>query len=140
MINDHAKDMVSPRTPKQLADAIGSAKELTEATLRASLDRLGETYKPNDTLPALMKKWRTAVGKVAPPDPLGEDALNKALAALANLVTFVAEWRNTYGRGHGKTRYPPGLTTRHARLASDSAETCIRFIVTTMDDLELLPP
>jgi Abortive infection C-terminus len=140
VIADHAKDMLAPRTPKQLADAIGSAKEITEATLRAALDRLGEAYKRGDDLPALMRKWRAAVGKLAPPDPLGEDALDKALAALANLVTFVAEWRNTYGAGHGRTKYPPGLSARHARLAADAAETCVRFIVTTMDDLELLPP
>jgi hypothetical protein len=29
---------------------------------------------------------------------------------------------------------------RHARLAVDVAETAIRFIVTIMDDLQLLPP
>jgi len=34
----------------------------------------------------------------------------------------------------------PGLKPRHARLAVDGAETAIRFIVTTMDDLALLPP
>jgi len=140
VVADHEKDMRAPRTPKQLSDAIGSAKELTEATLRASLDQLGEAYKRTDDLPTLMKKWRTAVRKLAPPDPLGEQALSKALAALANLVSFVAEWRNTYGSGHGRKKYPPGLTVRHARLAADAAETCVRFIVTTMDDLELLPP
>lgn len=41
VIGDHAKEMLAPRTPKQLYSAIGSAKELAEATLRAALDRLG---------------------------------------------------------------------------------------------------
>jgi len=140
VIGDHAKEMLSPRTPKQVYDAIGSAKELTEATLRAALERLGEPYERGDDLPRLMKKWRKAVGELAPPDPAGRETLDKAQAALANLVTFLAEWRNAYGRGHGRPQYPPGLTTRHARLAADAAETCVRFIVTTMDDLELLPP
>jgi hypothetical protein len=140
VIADHAKDMLSPRTPKQLYDAIGSAKELTEATLRAALDRLGESYRPRDDLPTLMRNWRKAVGKLAPPDPQGEDSLDKAQAALASIVNFLAEWRSAYGRGHGRPQYPPGLTARHARLAADAAETCIRFIVTTMDDLQLLAP
>lgn len=140
VINDHAKEMRSPRTPRQLHNAIGSAKELTEATLRAALDRLEESYGRSDDLPSLMKRWRKAVGRLAPPDPEGEAMLDKAQAALANLVTFLAEWRNAYGRGHGRPQYPPGLTTRHARLATDAAETCVRFIVTTMDDLERLPP
>jgi hypothetical protein len=137
VIADHEKVMRSPRTPKQLSDAIGSAKELTEATLRAALDRLDLSYKSGDGLPMLMKKWRTAIGSRASPDPRGEEALRRALASL---VSFVAEWRNTYGSGHGRKKYPPGLAARHARLAADAAETCIRFIVTTMDDLELLPP
>jgi hypothetical protein len=139
VINDHAKDMRSPRTSRQLYNAIGSAKELTEATLRAALDRLGESYGRGDDLPGLMKKTRKAIGKVAPPDPHGEAALDKAQTALANLVTFLAEWRNAYGRGHGQPQYPPDLTARHARLAADAAETSVRFIVTTMDDLQLLP-
>jgi hypothetical protein len=139
VVRDHARAMRAPRTPKQLKDAIGSAKELTEATLRAALDQLAETYQESDDLPRLMRKWRTAVGKQAPPDPKGHGSLDNAQAALANLVTFLAEWRNKYGSGHGRKDYPPGLAARHARLAADAAETCIRFIVTTMDDLELLP-
>jgi Abortive infection C-terminus len=140
VIRDRAKEMLSPRTPRQRYSAIGAAKELTEATLRAALDRLGESYKPRDDLPLLMKKWRKAVGKLAPPDPEGEGILDNAQSALANLVTFLAEWRNAYGRGHGRPNYPPALASRHARLATDAAETCVRFIVTTMDNLQLLPP
>jgi Abortive infection C-terminus len=140
VINDQAKRMAAPRTAKQLSDAIGSAKELTEATLRGALTQLSEPHGKGDDLPTLMKKWRTTIGRLAPPDPAGQDALGKAHAALANLVTFLAEWRNAYGSGHGRPTYPPGLKARHARVAADAAETCIRFIVTTMDDLQLLPP
>ena len=140
VIADYAKEMLAPRISKQLRDAIGSAKELTEATLRAALDQLEESYRPQDDLPALMRTWRRAIGKQAPPDPEGQETLDKAQAALANVVTFLAEWRNTYGRGHGLPEYPLGLAKRHARLAADAAETCVRFIVTTMDDLERLPP
>jgi hypothetical protein len=140
VIDDYAKEMLSPRTPRQLHNAIGAAKELTEATLRAALDRLPEPYTRSDDLPLLMKKWRTAISDLAPPDSEGKATLDKAQLALANLVTFLAERRNTYGRGHGRTKCPPGLSARHARLASDAAETCVRFIATTMDDLQLLPP
>jgi hypothetical protein len=66
--------------------------------------------------------------------------LNRAEAALASLVTFLAEWRNEYGGGHGRPRYPPGLAIRHAQLATDAAEMCVRFIATTMDNLVLLAP
>jgi hypothetical protein len=140
VIDGHARDMKDPKSPKQLADAIGAAKELTEATLRAALDRVTVAWAANDGLPQLMKKWRQATEAVASPDPLAQGSLDKAQAALGNVVTFVAEWRNAYGSGHGKAKFPPGLRPRHARLAADAAETAIRFIATTMDDLALLAP
>jgi hypothetical protein len=136
VVSDNAKAMAAPRTAKQLNDAIGAAKELTEATLRGALDQLGESPKTTDDLQELGKKLRRALTNAAP-DPAGAKVLD---SVLANLVRFLAEWRNLYGRGHGRTKYPPGVKARHARLATDAAETCIRCIVTTMDDLELLAP
>lgn len=56
IVNDLGKAMASPHTPRQLANAIGSAKELAEATLRAALDRLGEPYARLDDMNALMKE------------------------------------------------------------------------------------
>ena len=140
VIEDHARDMREPKTARQILKAIGAAKRLTEATLRAAIDHAGESWKSGDDLPVLMRTWRAAMAKKAAPSSKGEDALSKALAGFANLVTFLAEWRNLYGDGHGNRNYPSGLRTRHARLAIDAAETVIRFIVTTMDDLQLLPP
>jgi hypothetical protein len=139
VIEDHARDMRAPKTPKQLADAIGAAKELTEATLRAAIDHAGESWKPRDDLGVLMRIWRDATRKKAAPDSEGEEALSRVQAGLGSLITFLAEWRNPYGDGHGRTSYPPGLRERHSRLAADAAETAIRFVVTTMDDLQLLP-
>lgn len=139
VVDGCVKDMRNPRTPKQLANAIGAAKELTEATLRAALDRLGEPWVPQDEMPRLMKKWRIRTGSDASPDASTHETLGSALAALANVVTFVAAWRNAYGRGHGRPSYPSGLRARHARLAVDAAEIAIRFIVMTMDDMAMLP-
>lgn len=101
---------------------------------------MGIAWAKDDGLPKLMKRWRQAVEAVASPDPAGGNILDRAQAALANVVVFLAEWRNAYGRGHGRSKYPPGLQRRHARLAADASETAVRFIVTTMDDLAKLPP
>jgi hypothetical protein len=139
VIDGYVKDMRDPRTPKQLANAIGAAKELTEATLRAALDRFEETWRTSDDLNALMKKWRRRAEQLAPPDPTTSATLDRALAALGSLVTFLAAWRNAYGSGHGRSGHPPGVRRRHARLAVDGAEMAVRFIVTTMDDLQMLP-
>lgn len=140
VIAGHARDMTNPRTPKQLADAIGAAKELSEAALRGALDRLGEPWRDTDDVSGLMRKWRQRVEQHAAPDPAGRGSLDNAQAALGNLLRFLAEWRNAYGGGHGRPTYPPGLSQRHARLAVDAAETIVRFVATTMDDLAMLPP
>lgn len=140
VIDDSVKDMLSPRTPHQLMNAIGAAKELTEATLRSALQQLGMSFATRDDLNTLMKKWREAIGAAAAPDARGLDGLKRMQASLVGLITFLVEWRNEYGRGHGRSRYPSDLAQRHARLAADAAEATIRFVVTTMDDLELLPP
>ncbi len=139
VIDDRAAEMRAIRTPKQRARAIDSATELTEATLRGALDRLQEHHASNDDLPTLSRKWRQAIRTKAPPDPKGADALEKAQAAISDLVTFLAEWRDSHDTAHGRRRYPPELAPRHARLATDAAETYARFVVTTMDDLQLLP-
>lgn len=139
VVDGYVKDMRDPKTAKQLVNSIGAAKEITEATLRAALDRFDETWDSNDDLRSLMKKWRKRVELIAAPDPLTRETLDQAQAALGNLLTFLAAWRNAYGSGHGRPRYPPKLVLRHARLAVDAAETAVRFIVTTMDDEALLP-
>lgn len=140
VIEGHVRDMTNPRTPRELANAIGAAKELAEATLRGALDRFGEPWRDTDDLTTLMRTWRRRVEQVAAPDPSGRGSLDSAQAALGNLLRFMGEWRNAYGRGHGRPRYPAGLSPRHARLAVDIAEATVRFVATTMDDMAMLPP
>jgi hypothetical protein len=137
VINDRAKEMRDPRTPAQLAHSIAAAKELTEATLRAALDRLGSPWTKHDNMPTLVTKWRNAVMFAAAPDRRRAQALGDFQESM---VLFLAQWRNAYGSGHGKPAYPRGLRPRHARMAADTAESFIRLIVTTLDDLSLLPP
>jgi hypothetical protein len=139
VIDGWSKDVASPRTPKQLADAIGASKEVVEATLRSALDRLQVPWKRTDSLQQLMRKWRD-VASPTTLDAAGAQQLDQALAALGNLLAFLAEWRNAYGRGHGHPRYAPGLRPHHARLTVDTAEALARFVVLTMDEMARLPP
>jgi hypothetical protein len=139
MIDGWANDITALRTPKQLSDAVGTAKEAVEATLRAALDRLRISWGPTDDLQQLMKKWRSAtLGNTL--DPIGARQLDLAQAQLGGLLAFISQWRNAYGRGHGRARYAPGLRAHHARLVVDAAETIARYVVLTMDDMGQLPP
>jgi hypothetical protein len=139
IIDGWVKDVANPHTPKQVADAIGAAKEIAEASLRAGLDRLHISWTDRDDVSQLMRKWRDAA-RASGLDAAGAQQLDQALAALGNLVAFLSGFRNAYGRGHGRTRYAAGIRPRHARLAVDIADAVARFVVLTMDDLAQLPP
>ncbi len=139
VVKQYARQMSTLNTPARRHYAIGAAKEISEATLRAALDRLQQAWRPADDLGALTKKWRVAVDALAPSDPVGAEALKRALSSLAGVITFLTEWRNKYGSGHGTPKYAP-TSPRQARLAVDAAETVVRYISLTMDDLALLPP
>ena len=112
-------------------EAIGKAKELVESCCKTILDKLGETYKKNDDMGELMKKVRTSL-KLTPENikdeqPLAE-TLKSILGNFAGIVKGMAELRNSYGGGHGKTAIYKGLEERHARLAVSSAITVVRFL------------
>ena len=130
-------------TPRNLRDAIGAAKEVTEATLRAVLELTESiTVEGIWNLPQLAKAVRDSLrrraAEVAP--SAGEyDGVDRLQAGLANIIQTLAEIRNEHGSGHGRPRLAKGLRPRHARLAIDAAELYVRFLVTTIDDLKLLP-
>jgi hypothetical protein len=56
----------------------------------------------------------------------------KVLGALSQAALGVNELRNDYGSGHGRPHRASGLTPRHARLAAQSADTWVRFVLDTM--------
>ncbi|HEY5011483.1 MAG TPA: abortive infection family protein [Acidimicrobiia bacterium] len=119
--------------------AIGAAKELLESVLKASLKVLGEPTPSKKTdLPTLAKLTRFAIaqrGAIAPTSS-GANHLERYLGAS---TSFLAEWRNEFGTGHGRSS-APNLERRHAQVAIDTATSMSRLIVSTLDDLKLLPP
>ena len=72
------------------------------------------------------------------PDTTGRTTLHLFQTHQAGLLQALDEWRNLFGDGHGRTSFPHALATRHGRLAIDTAETYVRFLVTTLGDLGLL--
>jgi hypothetical protein len=184
-------------TPRGAVVAIGAAKELVEATLKAALHRLNQPAPPpSEDFQKIAKRVRDALRRQFPqaaPDPYGvehfelfqthlagllgdlhdwakDDAASGDILAIVDQVralqrraraqdpnagssidTFdrfqshlsgvlqdLNKWRDLYGTGHGRTTIPPGLASRHGRLAVDVAETYVRLLVTTLNDLGLL--
>jgi hypothetical protein len=127
------------RIERSLADdpaqAIGSAKELVESTLKTILEGLGLVYGKNDEIPQL-KAVQSAL-ELAPNDAharkRGAETIRKTLSNLGSVAIGIAELRNLYGTGHGKGRNYMGLTARHAKLAVSSSAALSMFLLETYE-------
>ncbi len=123
------------------AQAIGSAKELLESTLKTILEGLGIAYGKGDEIPQLLKAVQSAL-ELAPNDAhankKGAETIRKTLSNLGSVAIGIAELRNLYGTGHGKGRNHKGLTVRHARLAVSASAALCMFLLETYEARELI--
>lgn len=58
----------------------------------------------------------------------GAKPIKQVLGSLKAIAQGIAELRNLYGSGHGKSDSYRGLETRHAQLAVGSSITLVRFM------------
>ena len=99
--------------------AVGVAKELVESTVKLVLLQLDVEFDNSDDLPRLAKQAQRALllhaGTISP-DSKGADATKKVLNGLTQIAVGIAELRNHYGTGHGRTASATGLKPRHAAV------------------------
>ena len=117
-------------------NAIGMAKELIESCCMTVLDELGIPYTKNDDVPQLADKNLTALNLLpsnVQPTDRGADAIKAVLGNLRAIPTKLAEIRNPFGSGHGKSASFQGLEVRHAKLAVGSSITFVDFIWSTYE-------
>ncbi|GJM25242.1 MAG: hypothetical protein DHS20C16_16570 [Phycisphaerae bacterium] len=110
--------------------AIGTAKELIETTCKTILEDRGESFSPKQNLLQLVKQTATTlklVPKNVPDSAKGAESIKMILGSLASVAHGIAELRNPYGSGHGKSARVRGLEPRHARLAVGAAATLSVF-------------
>ena len=100
-------------------NAIGMAKELIESCCKTILDEKGIAYTKNDDVPQLADKTM--------------DAIKAVLGNLRAIPTKLAEIRNPFGSGHGKSASFKGLEVRHAKLAVGSSITFVDFVWSTYE-------
>jgi hypothetical protein len=111
------------------AQAIGSAKELVETVLKSVLGEHGE-HGAGD-IPALLKRAQRELDlDPTSPDPgvPGADTIRRILSNLGQVVVGVAEVRNLYGTGHGRSKARE-LEAAHARLVVNAAITLATFLL-----------
>ncbi len=117
-------------------NAIGMAKELIESCCKTILDEKGIAYTKNDDVPQLADKTMDALNllptNVLPTDR-GADAIKAVLGNLRAIPSKLAEIRNPFGSGHGKSASFKGLEVRHAKLAVGSSITFVDFVWSTYE-------
>lgn len=128
------------RIKKSITDdpslAIGSTKELVEATLKTILTKLSVGFDKDDDVPKLLKSVQKALELV--PDEVddakkGSEIIKVLLSNLGQVVIKLTELRNLYGTGHGKEKARKGLNERHARLAVGAGITLSTFLLETFE-------
>lgn len=114
--------------------AIGAAKEAIEATAKHVLTEAGETLTGRESVPDLVARTQKTLdvhSSTVAPTKKGADTIKRTLAGLSQAALGVNDLRNDYGSGHGRPTRATGLSPRHARLAAQSADGWVRFMLDT---------
>jgi len=118
-------------------NAIGMAKELIESCCKTILEDLGIAWSKTDDVPQLTSKTMDVLNllpaNVQETDQ-GADAIKAVLGNLRAIPSKLAEIRNPFGSGHGKSASFQGLEERHAKLAVGSSITFVDFIWSTYEN------
>lgn len=113
---------------------IGQSKELIETTAKLILDEVDEDYDPKAEVGPLVKKAQRSIGLVdgnTRKDPDSLQAIRQILNGAQRVATGLAEFRNSYGTGHGPGKPRTGLEPRHARLAVNAARLWCDMMLST---------
>lgn len=112
-------------------EAIGKAKELIESCCKTILEDKDVTVDKNWDINKLVDETAKLL-KLNPkdiPDNTPEiTAIKAILGNLKAIASNVANLRNSYGSGHGKSAKYKGLEERHAKLAVGSSVTLVSFL------------
>ena len=117
-------------------DAIGKAKELIESCCKTILDNEGMVWDKNWNMSKLtgetLKLLNLTPESIPSSDPVAEN-IKAVLGNLRGITTKLAEIRNPYGSGHGKSASFTGLEIRHAKLAVGCSITFVTFLWDTYE-------
>ena len=117
-------------------EAIGKSKEFIESCCITILEESNETIDKNWTVSQLVKATMTHL-KIATENVSETTAEGKTIKAilgnLHGIAGNIAELRNPYGSGHGKSASYKGLTVRHAKLAVGCSITLVGYLWDTYE-------
>lgn len=117
-------------------DAIGKAKELIGSCCKTILDNKKIAWDKNWDMSRLTGETLNLLSltpkSIPNNDPVSEN-IKAVLGNLRGITTKLAEIRNPYGSGHGKSASFTGLEVRHAKLAVGCSITFVTFLWDTYE-------
>ncbi|MDR1895594.1 MAG: abortive infection family protein [Prevotellaceae bacterium] len=117
-------------------EAIGKSKEFIESCCKTILEESGESIDKNWNVSHLVKATLKLLGISTDnvDEATAESKTVKAiLGNLHGIAVNIAELRNAYGSGHGKSANYKGLTVRHAQLAVGSSVALVNYLWDTYE-------
>lgn len=129
-------DLMLKMQTENPTDAIGKAKELIESCCKTILENNGITWDKNWDVGKLtgetLKLLKLTPDNISNTDPVSQN-IKAVLGNLRGITTKLAEIRNPYGSGHGKSASFTGLEVRHAKLAVGCSITFVTFLWDTYE-------
>lgn len=116
---------------KNPTEAIGQAKEIIESCCKTILEEKNFTINKDWDINKLVDETLKILELTPKQVDLQEDGsenIKKLLGNLKSIPNYLAELRNTYGSGHGKSKNFKSLEQRHAKLAVGASMTFVGFV------------
>ena len=131
-------DLMLKMQTENPTEAIGKAKELIESCCKTILDELGVEWDKNWDIGKLtgetLKLLNLTPNQIPDSDPLANE-IKAVLGNLRGITSKLAEMRNAYGSGHGKSASFTELEVRHAKLAVGCSITFATFLWDTYEGM-----
>lgn len=129
-------DLMLKMQTENPTEAIGKAKELIESCCKTILDAKEVEWDKNWDVSKLtgetMALLNLTPSNIPDSDPVSAN-IKAVLGNLRGITAKLAEIRNPYGSGHGKSASYIGLETRHAKLAVGCSITFVTFLWDTYE-------
>lgn len=124
-------DLMMKMVDENPTEAIGKAKELIESCCKTILEANSISVEKNWDVSKLVSetvRLLRITPKDIPQDIPMATTMKKLLGNLRAIAEALAELRNAFGSGHGKSATYKGLQPRHAKLAVGSSFTLVQFL------------
>ena len=131
-MQDQIELLMEMRT-RNPTEAIGKAKELVESCCKTILEESGLPIDPNWDVAKLSKETAKCLRVDVNSAKTDEETGCAMLRGPQGIASGLAEFRNAFGSGHGKSDSFVPLPARHAKLAVGSAVTLVEYYWETFE-------